>query len=141
MRTTLPALLALAATATAQSSTITPAPIVTGNPVGASYLATLPIKEGSPLRGSVQGSTGPDGVGVKFVVNFSGLPSSGGPFMYHLHEKPVPSDGNCSGTGAHLDPYKRGEVTLCDASRPETCQTGDNSGKFGNVTAQSWSQE
>jgi hypothetical protein len=61
--------------------------------------------------------------------------------MYHLHEKPVPSDGNCTGTGAHLDPYKRGEVPICDASKPETCQTGDLSGKHGNITAQEWSQE
>jgi hypothetical protein len=54
--------------------------------------------------------------------------------VYHIHEKPVPADGNCTGTGAHLDPYKRGEVPICDAAKPESCQTGDLSGKFGNFT-------
>jgi hypothetical protein len=54
--------------------------------------------------------------------------------VYHIHEKPVPSDGNCTGTGAHLDPYKRGEAPPCDATKPETCQTGDLSGKYGNLT-------
>lgn len=141
MRTSVLSLLAAASAVSAQSSTVVPAPKVTGNPAGASYIATLPIKEGNPLRGSILASTAPDGVGVKFSVSFSGLPATGGPFMYHIHEKPVPTDGNCTGTGAHLDPYKRGEVPICDASKPETCQTGDNSGKYGNITAQSWSQE
>jgi len=59
--------------------------------------------------------------------------------VYHIHEKPVPADGNCTGTGAHLDPYKRGEVPICDASKPETCQTGDLSGKYGNITARDFS--
>lgn len=60
--------------------------------------------------------------------------------MYHIHEKPVPSDGNCTGTGAHLDPYKRGEVPPCDPTQKETCQTGDNSGKFGTFDGPDASQ-
>jgi hypothetical protein len=59
--------------------------------------------------------------------------------VYHIHEKAVPTDGNCTGTGAHLDPYKRGEKPGCDAEKPETCQTGDLSGKHGNITAQEFS--
>jgi hypothetical protein len=55
--------------------------------------------------------------------------------VYHVHEKPVPSDGSCAGTGAHLDPYKRGEVPQCDTSKKETCQIGDLSGKNKNITA------
>lgn len=54
--------------------------------------------------------------------------------MYHIHEKPISADGNCTSAGAHLDPYKRGEVPPCDASMKETCQTGDLSGKFRNLT-------
>lgn len=141
MRTSVLTLLAAASAVSAQSSTITPAPKVSGNPAGASYVAVLPEKAGSSLSGSIQAVTGPDGVGVKFTVSISGLPDYGGPFMYHIHEKPVPDNGNCTATGAHLDPYKRGEVPICDASKPETCQTGDLSGKFGNITARSWSQE
>lgn len=60
--------------------------------------------------------------------------------MYHIHEKPIPEDGNCTAAGAHLDPYKRGEVPLCNPDEPQTCQTGDLSGKYGNATESSFSQ-
>jgi hypothetical protein len=45
----------------------------------------------------------------------------------------VPENGNCTATGAHLDPYLRGEATPCDADAPETCQVGDLSGKHGDI--------
>lgn len=141
MRVQFLSLIAAASAVAAQSSTVVSAPVVSDNPKGASYVATLPEQEKYTVRGSVAAVSAEDGNGVKFTVSISGLPAEGGPFMYHLHEKPVPSDGNCTGTGAHLDPYKRGEVPTCDASKPETCQTGDLSGKFGNMTAQEWSQE
>lgn len=48
--------------------------------------------------------------------------------------KPVPTDGNCTATEAHLDPYIRGEIPPCDNTQPETCQVGDLTGKHGNVT-------
>ena len=54
--------------------------------------------------------------------------------VYHIHDQPVPSDGNCTGTLAHLDPTIRGEVPPCDATQPETCQVGDLAGKHGNIT-------
>ena len=59
--------------------------------------------------------------------------------VYHIHEKPVPEDGNCTATGAHLDPYKRGEAPPCDASALPTCQTGDLSGKHGKITTEAFS--
>ena len=141
MRAHILSLFAAASAVTAQSPAIVAAPEVSANPKGASYVATLPEQTKYTVRGSVEATTAEDGNGVHFKVSISGLPAEGGPFMYHLHEKPVPSDGNCTGTGAHLDPYKRGEVPICDASKPETCQTGDLSGKFGNMTAQEWSEE
>lgn len=52
---------------------------------------------------------------------------------YHIHVKP--SEGNCTATGAHLDPYNRGEDPPCDASQPDTCQVGDLSGKHGKITS------
>lgn len=58
--------------------------------------------------------------------------------MYHIHEKAVPENGNCTATGAHLDPYKRGEVPLCDVDNKKNCQTGDLSGKYGNMTGPDW---
>lgn len=53
--------------------------------------------------------------------------------VYHIHDQPVPADGNCSGTLAHLDPFKRGEKPPCDKSRPDTCQVGDLGGKYGDI--------
>ncbi|KAF2856314.1 hypothetical protein T440DRAFT_485425 [Plenodomus tracheiphilus IPT5] len=131
----------MAAAVSAQSSTVTPAPAITDSPAGAAYVGVLPKKANSALSGSISAVSAGEGKGVRFSVSFAGLPAEGGPFMYHIHAKPVPSDGNCTGTGAHLDPYLRGEVPICDATKPETCQTGDLSGKHGNVTAQAWSQE
>ncbi|KAF2276073.1 uncharacterized protein EI97DRAFT_433486 [Westerdykella ornata] len=132
MRFTVCAVVAAATAVSAQSSTIVPAPVASNSPEGASYVATLPEK--GTVRGSITGISGPNGEGTKFQISVSGLPAEGGPFMYHIHEKPVPANGNCSGTGAHLDPYKRGEVPPCDPQKKETCQTGDLSGKFRNLT-------
>ncbi|ENI08578.1 hypothetical protein COCC4DRAFT_57317 [Bipolaris maydis ATCC 48331] len=131
-------ILAAASAVTAQS---TNAPVVTDNPIGATYVATLPQKAGSSLSGTIEGTTGADGKGVKFSVHFAGLPATGGPFMYHIHAKPVPADGNCTATGGHLDPYHYGETMPCNASAPETCQTGDLSGKYGNFSTQEFSAE
>jgi Cu/Zn superoxide dismutase len=131
-------ILAAASAVSAQSSL---APVTLNNPAGAKYLATLPQKEGSPLSGSIEGVSGPDGKGVKFTVHFAGLPATGGPFMYHIHAKPVPADGNCTAAGAHLDPYHYGEDKACDPSKPEICQTGDLSGKYGKFDTQEFSAE
>jgi hypothetical protein len=48
---------------------------------------------------------------------------------------PVPDNGNCTATLAHLDPYERGEATPCNHEKPETCQVGDLSGKHGAIPA------
>jgi hypothetical protein len=52
---------------------------------------------------------------------------------YHIHVSPVPSDGNCSGTGGHLSPYGRQDTPACDSTQPDTCQPGDLSGKHGAI--------
>lgn len=54
---------------------------------------------------------------------------------YHIHEKKVPDGGNCTSTGAHLDPTIRGETPVCDKAFPQTCQVGDLSGKYGAITS------
>ncbi|KAK2006889.1 superoxide dismutase [Colletotrichum eremochloae] len=125
----------------AQSTGLGDATVVS-NPPGVVYEAVLPEKpffKAGSLNGNVQGSiiaiTAPDGKGVEFKVRFSNLPNEGGPFSYHIHVDPVPADGNCTKTLAHQDPFIRGEATPCDASKPETCQVGDLSGKHGAVTA------
>jgi hypothetical protein len=53
--------------------------------------------------------------------------------VYHIHALPVSSNGNCSSTDGHLDPYMAGETTPCDANKPQTCQVGDLSGKHGTM--------
>jgi hypothetical protein len=68
------------------------ATVVTNNPPGVTYDAVLPTTEffnpNDPhgnVKGSVVASTAPGGTGVQFTVNFSNLPTSGGPFsMFHL---------------------------------------------------------
>ncbi|KAJ4296609.1 Cell surface superoxide dismutase [Cu-Zn] 4 [Kalmusia sp. IMI 367209] len=115
------------------------APVVTQNPIGAQYEATLKPKAPFAVSGAIKIASGASGKGVSVEVAISGLPTEGGPFMYHIHEKAVPEDGNCTATGAHLDPYKRGEVPICDANNKKSCQTGDLSGKYGNITGTSFS--
>ncbi|EAQ92701.1 hypothetical protein CHGG_00936 [Chaetomium globosum CBS 148.51] len=84
--------------------------------------------------GEVTAEANPDGQGVRFTLKLSNLPTTGGPFSYHLHVDPVPENGNCTATLAHLDPYIRGEATPCEKSSPATCQVGDLSGKHGAIT-------
>lgn len=130
------------------------ATLVTDNPLGVVYEATLPVTPTSgDLKGSVAGITPIDKKGVKFTVKFENLPTEGGPFCeflsptekastlperrltliaYHLHLNPTP-DGNCASTLGHLDPFGRGSNPPCDASRPESCEVGDLSGKHGKV--------
>ncbi|KAI0596264.1 superoxide dismutase [Biscogniauxia sp. FL1348] len=118
------------------------ATVTTGNPIGKSVMATLPdepfFQTGS-LNGNVKGyvaaKSGANGVGVDYEVSFSNLPTEGGPFTYHLHVNPVPEDGNCTSTLAHLDPFIRGEEPACDPTSPQTCQVGDQSGKYGKITS------
>lgn len=110
------------------------ASVVENNPPGITYTAVLPSGL-EKINGTVSATANPDGIGVKFQVKFANLPSSGGPFSYHLHVAPVPSDGNCNGTLGHLDPFIRGEATPCEKSLPQTCQVGDLSGKHGKITS------
>jgi hypothetical protein len=51
---------------------------------------------------------------------------------------PVPADGNCTETLAHLDQYERGETPPCDPLRADTCQQGDLSGKHGKINGTSF---
>ena len=120
-----PGFTGLGGTATAQS-----------NLPAATYRADLPDTMFDPLVGSVIGGSviaiGTDS-GVQFTINLTGLSDQAqyGPFPYHIHSLPVPEDGNCTATLGHLDPTNRGELYMCDASAPETCQVGDLAGKHG----------
>ncbi|PSS27887.1 hypothetical protein M430DRAFT_72970, partial [Amorphotheca resinae ATCC 22711] len=124
------------------TGTLGNATVVNNNPVGVVYEATLPTREffnpedpRGNIKGSISATANPNGVGVSFKVSFSNLPTSGGPFLYHLHAFPVPSDGNCTKTLGHIDPFLRGETPPCDPTLPQTCQVGDLSGKHGHITS------
>ncbi|KAL8805305.1 MAG: hypothetical protein Q9182_002073 [Xanthomendoza sp. 2 TL-2023] len=116
------------------------AEIVTNNRPGVTYTAFLPNITTSNIRGFIAGTSNANGTGVNFALQISGLPDASlGPFLYHIHDQPVPSNGNCTATLAHQDPYIRGEVPPCDPVHPETCQTGDLAGKHGNITSNPFS--
>jgi len=73
------------------------------------------------------------GKGVKVSVEVSGLTDYTGPYGYHIHDSPIDASGDCATALAHLDPYQRGQATPCDATKPETCEVGDLSGKHGKI--------
>ncbi|CAG8974143.1 hypothetical protein HYALB_00002780 [Hymenoscyphus albidus] len=116
------------------------ATVVENNPPGVTYVASLPEKRffnpkdpRGNVKGSISATANPNGIGVTFNVEFENLPLTGGPFSYHIHVDPVPADGNCTKTLAHLDPFIRGEVTPCNRNLPQTCQVGDLSGKTSDI--------
>ncbi|KAJ9139503.1 hypothetical protein NKR19_g7421 [Coniochaeta hoffmannii] len=117
----------------AAAQNITGAQVVSNNPAGASYRAALTGKVSGSLNATSNGAGKP----VSFTLELMGLPVGTGPFKFHIHEKPVPTDGNCTGTGAHLDPYLRTQVPACDSAKPATCEVGDLSGKYGAVGSNS----
>ena len=106
---------------------------IMNNPRGAKYMAMFPKMAGVPVSGMVTAMSGPNGKGVKFDLKLEGLPMGMGPYAFHLHDQPVPANGSCAATLAHLDPYQRGQATPCNMSMPATCEVGDLSGKHGKI--------
>ncbi|KIW06807.1 uncharacterized protein PV09_02487 [Verruconis gallopava] len=106
------------------------------NPQGAAYRAIATENPYNITAMITAVSAGESG--TEFAVQFDNLPAEGGPFLYHIHAMPVSSNGNCSSTLAHLDPYIRGETPPCDPNLPETCQVGDLSGKHGTANGTSF---
>ncbi|EIT74617.1 hypothetical protein AO1008_11140 [Aspergillus oryzae 100-8] len=108
------------------------APVVEGNEPQTVYEAVLQDKDNTTVRGTFTTHGAEDGIGIQFRVALTGVPKD--TFLnYHIHDNPVPKDGNCYATGGHLDPYKRGDQPPCNTTVPQTCQVGDISGKHGPV--------
>lgn len=103
------------------------APVKTNSPTDVKYVAAFE----NQVKGTIEFSSTNGSVLVD--VNLSGLPPAGGPFQYHIHELPVPTDGNCTGTRSHLNPYNGSE----NATMPADKEAGDLSGKHGRITGQS----
>lgn len=98
---------------------------VTNNALGDVWLSTFT----GAIKGTIKAES--NKVGVNFTVSLTGLAVEKGPYLYHIRHDPVPSDGNCSGTGIRLDPFQRGDSPACNSTAPATCQVGDLSGKYG----------
>jgi hypothetical protein len=56
------------------------APVVQNNPTGAQYIAKLPDKTNTSVRGAVVVEASANGTGTHVQVSISGLPATGGPF-------------------------------------------------------------
>ncbi|KAF2150080.1 hypothetical protein K461DRAFT_281325, partial [Myriangium duriaei CBS 260.36] len=99
---------------------------VQSNLPSATYAATLPAQAFNGLTG-----TNPSGT----ISISSNQGDTGVTFVYHIHDSPVPSDGNCTSTLAHFDVTNVGEYYPCIVSSPQNCQTGDVAGKHGAIMA------
>lgn len=111
------------------SFAIADAPVKANSPDNAMYVARF----NNRIEGTVEFSS-TSNHSVRVDVNLSGLPSSGGPFPYHVHVLPVPSDGDCYGTLGHLNPYNGSESAESAAEK----EVGDLSGKHGAISGQSF---
>ncbi|KAG5417025.1 SOD4 [Candida metapsilosis] len=111
-------------------------PIQTDSANQPSLQATFKKSSKSDVTGTITFEPAQNG-SVLVKVDVEGLPSSGGPFPYHIHELPVPSDGNCTGTKLHLNPYGGNE----NATTPQGKEAGDLSGRHGKIQGQSLSTE
>jgi len=131
---TVASLLTLATVAFAQAETgkLGDAATISGNPTDVVYTAVF-ASNSSSIKGQVEFKAGPGAVGSEVVLHLQGFPIGKGDFSYHIHDQPVPTDGNCTGTKAHLDPYQRGQATPCAAGSPQTCEVGDLAGKYGKI--------
>ncbi|KAL3470604.1 superoxide dismutase [Aspergillus californicus] len=129
------ALFGLALSVVAQDSgTSTNAPIITDNMPISLYHATLLQKDNTTVYGSISISSRISSSESQIDVFIGGIPE-GGYLNYHIHQYRVPEDGNCYRTGAHLDPYGRGQTPPCVITAPNTCEVGDLSGKHGPAFA------
>ncbi|KAK6454671.1 superoxide dismutase [Scheffersomyces xylosifermentans] len=105
------------------------APKVKKNPKNVVAIADFPFGFDKGVKGNVVFSA-KSGKTVKVHVDMTGLPPSGGPFFYHIHDKSVPGDGNCEAVGLHFNPY--GASADCESQKDDSyCQVGDLSGKHG----------
>ncbi|QSS60363.1 Cu-Zn superoxide dismutase [Histoplasma capsulatum] len=107
----------------------------TDNPPNVTYTAHLQNRTDTDLRGNVSITSGPFGIGVLITAVFWGFPNETeyGPFPWHVHMSPVNSSGNCLSTGGHLSPTLRLDSPPCERTNLPTCQSGDLSGKYGDI--------
>ncbi|KAL4899039.1 superoxide dismutase [Aspergillus multicolor] len=125
--------LSLALCTTAQNVS-TNAPVVTDNEPVSVHHASLLAKDNTTVYGGITITSRLSSPALAVDVYIGGIPE-GQYLNYHIHRAPVPADGNCYSTGAHLDPYNRTQKPPCNSTAPNTCEVGDLSGKHGVVWA------
>ncbi|EGD91757.1 hypothetical protein H112_00870 [Trichophyton rubrum D6] len=113
------------------------APETVNNPLGVVYQAKLPESSRTGIRGTINATAHSSGRGVVFTLDLWGFDMTEGPFPYHIHVDPVPTNGSCGPTLDHLDPFIRGQTPPCDDTLPQSCEVGDLSGKYGRLRTSS----
>ncbi|OBT51749.1 hypothetical protein VE04_08728 [Pseudogymnoascus sp. 24MN13] len=81
------AVLLSVASALVVTTSATDAPDVTGNPSNIGYTAIIPSS--GPISGEILIFAPNTGNGATVQVNLQNLPTTGGPFAYHIHALPV----------------------------------------------------
>ncbi|KAI5951700.1 SOD4 [Candida jiufengensis] len=109
------------------------APITDDSEGENSYIATFRATKTSNISGFISFEPSKNG-SVVVSVDISGLPSTGGPFPYHIHEAPVPSNGSCAGTKLHLNPY----LGSVNATTPQGKEVGDLAGRHEDIQGLSY---
>lgn len=118
---------ALAAVASAGA-----APQVWDSPTNVVYTASFNKTNSGWIRFSAPNGT------VYVETNINNLPLTGGPFTYHVHERPVPANGSCTATLGHLNPYEGAYVPYSNKSvTPAQREVGDLAGKHGPINSTS----
>ncbi|KAG7664683.1 SOD4 [[Candida] subhashii] len=120
--------LVLSAFALSAVATAAGAPVSTDSPKDTLFIAKF-NQENTNIEGEITFQSDNGSVLVK--VDLEELPKVGGPFPYHIHQFPVPSDGNCTGTGGHLNPFNGTTNATTSAGK----EVGDLAGKHGNITS------
>lgn len=110
-----------------------PAPVVQDSANNPSMICNFAPMGLSQITGAIGFSAAANG-SFQVLANLDNLPLVGGPFMYHIHEHPVPLDGNCNAAGGHLNPY-HGSISATDLPNKEV---GDLSGKHGMINGPSF---
>lgn len=97
-------------------------PLANDSPQGVQFAAYFNKK----LEGCVT-FTGLKNGSILIHVDLANFPDYGSPFLYHVHERPVPSNGSCIATLGHLNPFG-GNVSN---PNPDEKEIGDLSGRYG----------
>jgi len=86
-----------------------------------------------PVKGTITFEGFMDGQTLVTVDITEGLNDPTAEYAYHIHEYPVPNNGDCMLTGSHLSPNGYPDAAQCDPQNPFSCQEGDLSGRHGSL--------